>query len=300
MFKRKNKNKGTKLQRPDISMPTNFEHRFHTGFDPNGRKFVGLPPQWEAVLGMKEIKRPQPLVDPDAITDVAPITRRSEARRRQSPQINTVISVSRSNSLRDSMRPSPTSRPVVQKRNPSPHYQRIDESMETADFRRNHRPPSREERHFDGRSYPHRDERRHEMHRRVSSSHRESSDYGSASTDSAGETSDDVRTTSKTKLMFSDAPVSHDQFRKALELVVTAVGQPESLDNFMKIGEGSTGIVCLARDRRTGRQVAVKKMDLKKQQRRELLFNEVRENLSSVRSHLKATLLRKSIHLIIL
>jgi serine/threonine protein kinase len=75
--------------------------------------------------------------------------------------------------------------------------------------------------------------------------------------------------------MYSDSPVTHEQFRKALELVVTAVGTPESLENFMKIGEGSTGVVCLARDRRTGRQVAVKKMDLKKQQRRELLFNEV-------------------------
>ncbi|KXJ19589.1 serine/threonine-protein kinase PAK 5 [Exaiptasia diaphana] len=276
MFKRNKKKVSNKPQRLDISMPTNFEHRFHTGFDPNGKKFVGLPPQWEAVLGMNEIKRPQPLVDPDAITEVAPIPRRSEARRRQSPQINSVISVSRSNSLRDSLRTSPASRPVVQKRPPPPNYQRIDESIETADFRRSHRPPSREERYFDGRSYPHRDERRHDIRdRRISSSHRESSDYGSASTDSAGETSDDVRTTSKTKLMYSDAPVSHDQFRKALELVVTAVGQPESLDNFMKIGEGSTGIVCLARDRRTGRQVAVKKMDLKKQQRRELLFNEV-------------------------
>lgn len=53
-------------------------------------------------------------------------------------------------------------------------------------------------------------------------------------------------------------------------------GDPsEYLENFIKIGEGSTGVVCLAVDRRSGRQVAVKKMHLRKQQRRELLFNEV-------------------------
>lgn len=54
-------------------------------------------------------------------------------------------------------------------------------------------------------------------------------------------------------------------------------GDPrESLENFVKIGEGSTGIVCIAHERGgTGRQVAVKKMNLRKQQRRELLFNEV-------------------------
>jgi len=42
----------------------------------------------------------------------------------------------------------------------------------------------------------------------------------------------------------------------------------------MKIGEGSTGIVCSATDR-FGKQVAVKRMHLKRQQRKELLLNEV-------------------------
>lgn len=46
-------------------------------------------------------------------------------------------------------------------------------------------------------------------------------------------------------------------------------------DSFVKIGEGSTGVVCTAVDRRSGRLVAIKKMDLRQQQRRELLFNEV-------------------------
>lgn len=69
--------------------------------------------------------------------------------------------------------------------------------------------------------------------------------------------------------------VSHEQFRAALQLVVDP-GDPRSyLDNFIKIGEGSTGIVCIATVRSSGKLVAVKKMDLRKQQRRELLFNEV-------------------------
>ena len=58
--------------------------------------------------------------------------------------------------------------------------------------------------------------------------------------------------------------------------MVVSPGDPrENLDNFIKIGEGSTGIVCIATDVVTGRQMAVKKMDLRRQQRRELLFNEV-------------------------
>ncbi|XP_025105022.1 serine/threonine-protein kinase PAK mbt-like isoform X1 [Pomacea canaliculata] len=69
--------------------------------------------------------------------------------------------------------------------------------------------------------------------------------------------------------------LSHEQFRAALQMVVNP-GDPRTfLDNFMKIGEGSTGIVCIATTKPNGAQVAVKKMDLRKQQRRELLFNEV-------------------------
>nr|NP_523375.2 mushroom bodies tiny [Drosophila melanogaster]Q9VXE5.2 RecName: Full=Serine/threonine-protein kinase PAK mbt; AltName: Full=Protein mushroom bodies tiny; AltName: Full=p21-activated kinase-related protein [Drosophila melanogaster]AOQ13755.1 mbt-PA [synthetic construct]AAF48629.2 mushroom bodies tiny [Drosophila melanogaster]ACH92269.1 FI05259p [Drosophila melanogaster]CAA09699.1 p21 activated kinase related protein [Drosophila melanogaster] len=72
-----------------------------------------------------------------------------------------------------------------------------------------------------------------------------------------------------------DQRLTHEQFRAALQMVVSAGDPRENLDHFNKIGEGSTGTVCIATDKSTGRQVAVKKMDLRKQQRRELLFNEV-------------------------
>ncbi|KAM6992064.1 serine/threonine-protein kinase PAK 6-like [Tautogolabrus adspersus] len=69
--------------------------------------------------------------------------------------------------------------------------------------------------------------------------------------------------------------VTHEQFKEALQMVVDAGDPRTTLENFVKIGEGSTGVVCIARERHSGRQVAVKMMDLRKQQRRELLFNEV-------------------------
>ena len=70
--------------------------------------------------------------------------------------------------------------------------------------------------------------------------------------------------------------LSHEQFRAALQMVVSPGDPRDTLESFVKIGEGSTGIVCIASDRRSANQVAVKRMDLRKQQRRELLFNEVR------------------------
>ncbi|OWA54689.1 Serine/threonine-protein kinase PAK 7 [Hypsibius exemplaris] len=70
---------------------------------------------------------------------------------------------------------------------------------------------------------------------------------------------------------------SHAQFRAALSLVVNPADPEQLLTDFQPIGEGSTGIVCIAREigDEDGQYVAVKKMDLRKQQRRELLFNEV-------------------------
>lgn len=70
--------------------------------------------------------------------------------------------------------------------------------------------------------------------------------------------------------------LSHEQFRAALQLVVNADDPRPNYENFMKIGEGSTGIVYIATERfNNNKQVAIKIMDLTAQQRRELLFNEV-------------------------
>ncbi|BFZ06921.1 hypothetical protein BsWGS_09960 [Bradybaena similaris] len=69
--------------------------------------------------------------------------------------------------------------------------------------------------------------------------------------------------------------LSHEEFRRTLQYVVNPGDPRQFLGNFIKIGEGSTGIVCTAFDQSRDRQIAVKKMDLRKQQRRELLFNEV-------------------------
>lgn len=61
-----------KKKKPQISHPTNFEHRVHTGFDKREGKFVGLPLQWASIVGnnqiLKSTNRPLPLVDPSEIT----------------------------------------------------------------------------------------------------------------------------------------------------------------------------------------------------------------------------------------
>ena len=69
--------------------------------------------------------------------------------------------------------------------------------------------------------------------------------------------------------------MSNEQFRTTLEFLVDSGDPTKDLTDFVKIGEGSTGCVYKARQISRNRVVAVKKMNLWKQQRRELLFNEV-------------------------
>lgn len=68
---------------------------------------------------------------------------------------------------------------------------------------------------------------------------------------------------------------SYDEFRTSLMQHVNPTDPRRLLTQMHKIGEGSTGVVYSAKVVSTGEMVAVKKMNLKRQQRRELLFNEV-------------------------
>ena len=61
-----------KKKKPEISTPSNFQHRVHTGYDNTSNKFVGLPKQWASlvqdVAGNSSPQRPTPMVDPSTIT----------------------------------------------------------------------------------------------------------------------------------------------------------------------------------------------------------------------------------------
>lgn len=64
MFGKNKKKKGL-----EISAPSNFQHRVHTGFDREHGVFVGLPAQWAGIIGVEK-ERPRPIVDPSSITQM--------------------------------------------------------------------------------------------------------------------------------------------------------------------------------------------------------------------------------------
>ncbi|XP_036988986.2 serine/threonine-protein kinase PAK 4 isoform X2 [Artibeus jamaicensis] len=212
---------GKKKKRVEISAPSNFEHRVHTGFDQHEQKFTGLPRQWQSLIE-ESARRPKPLIDPACITSI----------QHEAPKGEPHSMAPNGPSVRGLAVPQSSSRPPARARGPpnpgvlGPH---ASEPQLAPPARTLAAPAGVPAPGPPGPRSPQREPQR----------------------------------------------VSHEQFRAALQLVVDP-GDPRSyLDNFIKIGEGSTGVVCIATVRSSGRLVAVKKMDLRKQQRRELLFNEV-------------------------
>ncbi|KAM6289182.1 LOW QUALITY PROTEIN: serine/threonine-protein kinase PAK 4 [Aegotheles albertisi] len=219
-----------KKKRIEISAPSNFEHRVHTGYDQQEQKFTGLPRQWQGIIE-ESAKRPKPLVDPVCITAIQHGSQKAEPRpsRPQEVAPNGPVSAGASRSHP----PGPQQRSKNLEQPPHPGL-----------------TPHASDPHL-ARQPPH---------------------PGPAPPAPLPPPASSQQPRSPQR---EPQRVSHEQFRAALQMVVDP-GDPRTyLDNFIKIGEGSTGIVCIATVKSTGKLVAVKKMDLRKQQRRELLFNEV-------------------------
>lgn len=62
-----------KKKKPQISLPSNFEHRVHTGFDKKEGRYIGLPLQWASIVGNNQVLK--------SSNRPVPVSGRSETRR---------------------------------------------------------------------------------------------------------------------------------------------------------------------------------------------------------------------------
>lgn len=296
---------------PQISLPSNFEHRVHTGFDKKEGRYIGLPLQWASIVGnnqiLKSSNRPLPLVDPSAITQTEIMDLKIIVRPQSSLATSIISSdssqvdiqsfnnsyilpkishVARSNSLRCS---SP-----VKSQNREPNiptlvaeeqsqYQLVhtpyDNSIATQSmlppnhpsFMKPKPPQSAQQFHtnnntingnFNGHLPAQPGTTNAEIvpgvskptayvqppmdpsiqHKLIQEHNAQRSSLTSSINSGLNSSID-----SKNK----EQRLTHEQFRAALQMVVS-VGDPrENLENFIKIGEGSTGTVCIATEKNT-------------------------------------------------
>ncbi|KAL6744354.1 hypothetical protein Aduo_017296 [Ancylostoma duodenale] len=297
-----------KLKKSEISTPSNFEHRIHAGYDARTGTYTGLPKQWQALLGPPRALngRPRPIVDPSCITpvDIAELKTviRGPGSRMNTP-IPHAVTVARSNSLRmptmkaivkmnndppASSSPCPSNivirPPSVQPSSKSRGYPFSDPNYAPLPMR----PPTVTTFGCDKTDGPYSQQStarvmspysenitppRYDDVKAVTTRHANGAAYNAHSGVISPTTSVPASITSPQKAV--EDGVGYEEFRAALSSVVDQTDPRVDLTDFKMVGEGSTGIVLSAYKLSLKQIVAVKRMNLKKQQRRELLFNEV-------------------------
>ena len=310
-------------KRPEISSPTNFEHRVHSGYDHNSGVFVGLPTQWNSIINeaaeqkkkmllqqnceqrlLASQNRPKPIIDPSRITPSELNSFKTIVRGSQSSTKNN-ISPSKESSHLNSILPmieSALSLSSIEKRPES--HKNVEYVYNVNCMSKTTTPvnksvvnskiqsiltPVQQNLNSQHNLTPVQKFSPNGILKSISLSPpiyagqmKQVGDIESAnvvpwpkvskSPSNLNFTSDSTQNNSQVK---TDC-LSNDQFRHALQMVVNSGDPRQRFKNFIKIGEGSTGIVFAANDTANSNHlVAIKKMNLHKQQRRELLFNEV-------------------------
>lgn len=307
VFKRK--------KRPEISKPTNFQHIRKTYFDINSQTLKDLPPQWSSILTDEDISRtaitayerqrqreqqqhyqqqysyqqlrPKPLIGDPCHYSAADLDY-LKVSFNQKQNIFLLFSFQSQTIVRGSGSNQPTltnprqiSPPKPSDDHPYPSYTQIIQIPRNTHLDRLYNIKSPDAT-IDNRK-PSAPNYQNDLIIPSNGKVKQTSSSSPAvitprkKTDGSTEVSlEDVRkhNSNKNKIPIK-LLLSFEQFVFALQKVVSQSDPRAMYDHLVKIGEGSTANVYIAIDKHYGTQVAIKQMNITKQKRKELLFNEV-------------------------
>uniref|UniRef100_A0A671LP29 non-specific serine/threonine protein kinase n=1 Tax=Sinocyclocheilus anshuiensis TaxID=1608454 RepID=A0A671LP29_9TELE len=252
-----------KKERPEISLPSDFEHTIHVGFDAVTGEFTGMPEQWARLLQTSNITKLEQKKNPQAVLDVLKFYDSKETNNSQKYMSFTGphFLLGLFDALQNSKTVSET--PAV-----ATVSEDDDEDEATP-------PPIVAPR---------------PEHTKSVSIYL----YGSMLRDQIEACRDFQQNTSNvTKLSRAHASINisftlfvwnpatkrrEDEIKRS----IVSVGDPKKkYTRFEKIGQGASGTVYTAIDIATGQEVAIKQMNLQQQPKKELIINEIlvmREN----------------------
>ncbi|NXH67909.1 PAK1 kinase, partial [Hydrobates tethys] len=257
-------NKKKEKERPEISLPSDFEHTIHVGFDAVTGEFTGMPEQWARLLQTSNITKSEQKKNPQAVLDVLEFynskkisnsqkymsfTDKSAEDYNSSNTLNVkavsetpaVPSVSEDEDDEDDAAPPP----VIA---PRPEHTK---SIYTRSVIDPLPPPTRDV---------------------------ATSPISSPSENSTTVPDMLVRNTEKQK---KKPKMSDEEILEKLRSIVSVGDPKKKYTCFEKIGQGASGTVYTAMDVATGQEVAIKQMNLQQQPKKELIINEIlvmREN----------------------
>ncbi|XP_068601216.1 serine/threonine-protein kinase PAK 1 [Brachionichthys hirsutus] len=267
-----------KRERPEISLPSDFEHTIHVGFDAVTGEFTGMPEQWARLLQTSNITKLEQKKNPQAVLDVLKFYESKETASSQkymsftdksaeayscqitqsSKAVSETPAIATVSEDEDEDEAEPP--PVIA---PRPEHTK---SIYTRSVIEPLPPPSTK----DARPPP---SPRRWLPSPPPTEGAPSSPHGAspAPGPSAPRPQDKTR---KKKM-------SDEEILEKIRTIVS-VGDPKrKYARFEKIGQGASGTVYTAIDVATGQEVAIKQMNLQQQPKKELIINEIlvmREN----------------------
>ncbi|XP_059160614.1 serine/threonine-protein kinase PAK 1-like isoform X2 [Physella acuta] len=245
--------KVTKLpnDKPVISFPSNFEHTVHVGFDPHTGEFTGMPESWAKLLQSANISKSEQKKNPQAVLDVLNYYDTS-SKERQDEKFMLNVNSSSASSSKSNLSDKLSAMVVISqmKQDSSPTASGDGEEEEED----NPPPPM-----------PARPDKTKSIYTKPIEQDEKSGDTG---------VDNKIEKPKKAKM-------TSEEIMEKLRTIVS-IGDPNRKYTKMeKIGQGASGTVYIAVEVATGREVAIKTMNLSQQPKKELIINEIlvmREN----------------------
>jgi hypothetical protein len=241
-------------EKPVISPPSNFEHTVHVGFDPHTGEFTGMPESWAKLLQNSNISKSEQKKNPQAVLDVLNYYDASSKEQKESKYM---ISITKPATTVNNAKPLAdrfATGAVITPQPPKP--ERVTPPSKT---------PSEEEEEPPPPPIATRPEKTKSIYTKPIEPEEKPNGPVPVKTD---------RPIKKKKM-------TDEEILEKLRTIVS-VGDPNRKYTKMeKIGQGASGTVYIAIEVATGREVAIKQMNLSQQPKKELIINEIlvmREN----------------------
>uniref|UniRef100_A0A672H3J3 non-specific serine/threonine protein kinase n=1 Tax=Salarias fasciatus TaxID=181472 RepID=A0A672H3J3_SALFA len=273
-----------KKERPEISLPSDFEHTIHVGFDAVTGEFTGMPEQWARLLQTSNITKLEQKKNPQAVLDVLKFYDSKETSNSQKLRPLSLCAVTQSSKAvsetpaiatvsEDEDEDEAEPPPVIA---PRPEHTK---SIYTRSVIEPLPPPPTKDAATSPICPP------TPAAAAVTPAGAADGAPGSPPTASPAPGPSLPRPQDKTKKKkMSDEEILEKlhEFRSPPAGTIVSVGDPKKkYTRFEKIGQGASGTVYTAIDVATGQEVAIKQMNLQQQPKKELIINEIlvmREN----------------------
>ncbi|XP_060612184.1 serine/threonine-protein kinase PAK 3 isoform X2 [Anolis sagrei] len=263
-------NKKKEKERPEISLPSDFEHTIHVGFDAVTGEFTGIPEQWARLLQTSNITKLEQKKNPQAVLDVLKFYDSKETVNNQKYMSFTSGDKSahgyiaaHTSSTKTASEP-PLAPPVSEEE---------DEEDEEEDDD-NEPPPVIAPRPEHTKSI---------YTRSVIEPVATPAPVKEPPTPQP-ENSNTNTLYRNTDRQRKKSKMTDEEILEKLRSIVSVGDPKKKYTRFEKIGQGASGTVYTAIDIATGQEVAIKQMNLQQQPKKELIINEIlvmRENKNS-------------------